>query len=204
MERFVKLTGVVIPLDRANVDTDQIVPKQFLKLVSRDGFGQYLFYHHRFREDGSPRPTFVLNRPEYAGGKILLSRENFGCGSSREHAPWALMDYGFRALIAPSFADIFKTNAYRNGLLPIELPAEVVEELFRQVVSTPGYAVTVDLETQTVTGTDGFACSFGIDAFRKQRLLEGLDDIGLALAHEAAIQEYERSHQQPWRVPATK
>jgi len=202
MERLVRFTGVVIPLDLANVDTDQIVPKQFLKLVSREGFGRYLFYHHRYREDGTLRHTFVLNRDEYANGKILLARENFGCGSSREHAPWALADYGFRALIAPSFADIFKTNCYRNGLLPIELPVDQVDILFERVHAMPGYAIAVDLGAQTLTGRDGFVCSFEVDAFRKKCLMEGLDDIALALEHETAIQEYERSHRQSWRVPA--
>lgn len=204
MERLVRFTGVVIPLDLANVDTDQIVPKQFLKLVSREGFGRHLFFHHRYQEDGSPRPSFVLNRREYAGAKILLARENFGCGSSREHAPWALMDYGLRALIAPSFADIFKTNCYRNGLLPIELSAELVDAWFGRVLETPGYVITVDLERQTLTGADGFTCTFEIDAFRKRRLMEGLDDIALALEHEAAIEAYERAHQQPWRVPVAR
>lgn len=202
MERLVTLTSVVAPLDMANVDTDQIVPKQFLKLVDRDGFGRFLFLHHRYRDDGTPNPDFVLNRAEYADAKILLTKENFGCGSSREHAAWALMDYGFRVLIAPSFADIFKTNCHRNGLLPIELPADLVDALLARVHAVTGYVVTVDLEAQTLTGSDGFACSFEVDAFLKRRLMEGRDDIALTMEQEAAIRQYEQSHSQPWNIPA--
>ncbi|GIV20622.1 MAG: 3-isopropylmalate dehydratase small subunit [Armatimonadota bacterium] len=200
MKPFEKMTALVAPLDQPNVDTDQIVPKQFLKRVERTGFGQFLFYDWRFLPDGSPNPEFVLNQPRYQGAQILLARENFGCGSSREHAPWALLDYGFRVIIAPSFADIFRTNCFQNGILPVELPSEVVEDLFRRVNAQEGYQMTVDLEAQTLTGSDGFVCRFEIDPFRKKCLLEGLDDIGLTLQHEHKIAAYEATHREPWQA----
>ncbi|MCS7309522.1 MAG: 3-isopropylmalate dehydratase small subunit [Armatimonadota bacterium] len=200
MKPFEKLTALVAPLDQPNVDTDQIVPKQFLKRVERTGFGQFLFYDWRFLPDGSPNPDFVLNQPRYQGAQILLTRENFGCGSSREHAPWALLDYGFRVIIAPSFADIFKNNCFKNGILPVELPTEVVDNLFRRVTAQEGYQLTVDLEGQTLTGSDGFSCGFEIDPFRKRCLLEGLDDIGLTLQHEEKIAAYEATHREPWQA----
>lgn len=200
MRPFEKLTALVAPLDQPNVDTDQIVPKQFLKRVERTGFGQFLFYDWRFLPDGSPNPEFVLNQPRYQGAQILLTRENFGCGSSREHAPWALLDYGFRVIIAPSFADIFKTNCFKNGILPIELPSELVDQLFQRVYAREGYTLTVDLEAQTLTGADGFSCRFEVDPFRKKCLLEGLDDIGLTLQHEEKIAAYEATHREPWQA----
>jgi 3-isopropylmalate/(R)-2-methylmalate dehydratase small subunit len=199
MEPFVRHTGLVAPFDRSDVDTDQIIPKQFLKRVERTGFGQFLFHNWRFRPDGSPNPEFVLNQPCYQNATILLARENFGCGSSREHAVWALRDYGFRALIAPSFADIFRTNCTKNGVLPVELPPDQVEELFRLVKAHEGYRVTIDLELQTVA-SEGFSTHFEIDPTVKERLLQGLDDIGLTLLHEELIANYERMHQQPGRV----
>jgi 3-isopropylmalate/(R)-2-methylmalate dehydratase small subunit len=200
MEPFVKLTGLVAPLDRPDVDTDQIIPKQFLKRVERTGFGEFLFYNWRFRPDGRPNPEFVLNHPRYKGASILVARENFGCGSSREHAVWALRDYGFRALIAPSFADIFKTNCFKNGMLSVELPAELVEKLFRCVEVQEGYTLTIDLEAQTVEGPDGFRVRFEIEPFQKERLLKGLDEVGLTLQHEVLIAQYERDHQKPWQA----
>lgn len=200
MKPFEKITALVAPLDQPNVDTDQIVPKQFLKRVERTGFGRFLFYDWRYLPDGSPNPDFVLNHPRYQGAQVLLARENFGCGSSREHAPWALLDYGFRVVIAPSFADIFKTNCFKNGILPVELPAETVDDLFRRVTAQEGYQITVDLEAQTLTGSDGFTIQFEIDPFRKKCLLEGLDDIGLTLQHEDKIAAYEAAHRQPWQA----
>lgn len=200
MKPFQKITALVAPLDQPNVDTDQIVPKQFLKRVERTGFGQFLFWDWRTLPDGSPNPDFVLNQPRYQGARILLTRENFGCGSSREHAPWALLDYGFQVLIAPSFADIFRTNCFKNGILPIELPAEVVDDLFRRVYLQEGYRLTVDLQEQTIIGDDGFFTRFEIDPFRKKCLLEGLDDIGLTLQIEDKIAEYEATHREPWQA----
>lgn len=200
MKPFQKITALVAPLDQPNVDTDQIVPKQFLKRVERTGFGQFLFWDWRTLPDGSPNPDFVLNQPRYQGARILLTRENFGCGSSREHAPWALLDYGFQVLIAPSFADIFRTNCFKNGILPIELPAEVVDDLFRRVYLQEGYRLTVDLQEQTIIGEDSFFTRFEIDPFRKKCLLEGLDDIGLTLQIEDKIAEYEATHREPWQA----
>ena len=185
-------TGVVAPLDHPNVDTDQIIPKQFLKRVERTGFGQFLFYDWRFRADGSPDPSFVLNDPRYAGASVLLAGRNFGCGSSREHAPWALLDFGFRAVIAPSFADIFQNNCFKNGVLPVTLPDGEVAELARRAREVEGYRVTVDLERCEVRDDQGFASAFAVDEFRRQCLLEGLDDIGLTLRHESLIREYEQ------------
>jgi 3-isopropylmalate/(R)-2-methylmalate dehydratase small subunit len=182
-------------MDRSNVDTDQIIPKQFLKRIERTGFGQYLFFDWRFHDDGSDNPQFELNRPEYRGASVLLSRRNFGCGSSREHAPWALEDYGFRVLIAPSFADIFYNNCFKNGILPIRLPEDIVEELFQRVVAHPGYQLTVDLQTCTFSDAFGLAGSFVVDDFRRHCLLNGLDDIGLTLQREEQIAAYEQSRE---------
>jgi len=193
MQAFTTHTGLVAPMDRANVDTDQIIPKQFLKRIERTGFGQFLFFDWRFLEDGSPNPEFELNRPELAGATILLARRNFGCGSSREHAPWALADYGFRAILAPSFADIFYNNAFKNGLLPIRLDESAIDDLFARAAASPGYRLTIDLESQTITDEQGLSLAFEVDAFRRHCLLEGLDDIGLTLQHEADITAYEQS-----------
>ncbi len=209
MQAFTTLHGLVAPLDRANVDTDAIIPKQFLKSIHRTGFGVNLFDEWRYLDHGEPgmdcskRPLnteFVLNQPQYQGAEILLTRRNFGCGSSREHAPWALLDYGFKALIAPSFADIFYNNCFKNGILPVVLAEEQVDMLFQQLFSTPNYHLTVDLATQTVTTANGDSFSFAIDEFRKHCLLNGLDDIGLTLQQAAAIRDYEQRRQQtaPW------
>jgi 3-isopropylmalate/(R)-2-methylmalate dehydratase small subunit len=181
-------------MDRANVDTDQIIPKQFLKRIERTGFGRYLFFDWRFRDDGTDDPAFELNRPEYAGATILLARRNFGSGSSREHAPWALADFGFRALVAPSFADIFYNNCFKNGLLPIRLEEDQVEDLFQRAAGHPGYRLTVDLAGRTISDEFGLSLPFEVDAFRRHCLLHGLDDIGLTLAHESKIAAYERAH----------
>jgi len=203
MDKFTFKGGLAAILDLADVDTDQIIPKQFLKRVERSGYGEFLFYNHRYLPDGSLNTEFVLNQPRYAGAQVLLARENFGGGSSREHAPWALADYGFKVLIAPSFADIFKNNCLASGILTVELPAAVVEQWFQRVREQTGYTIQVDLEKQTLTGSDGFTCTFEIDGFRKHRLLEGLDDIGLTLEHQEAIAEYERRHQRPWQAAVT-
>ncbi len=200
MQKFHTFTGLAAPLERANVDTDQILPKQFLTGLERSGWGRYAFYNWRFLTDGSPDPGFVLNQPRYQGASILLAGENFGCGSSREHAPWALADFGFRVIIAPSYAVIFKNNCFQNGMLPIELETQMLEEWFRRVKETTGYRITVDLKNQTLTGGDGFACLFSVDPFRKRCLLEGLDDVGLTLQQEPAIAAYEQSHREPWRA----
>lgn len=191
MTPFIKHEGLVATLDRINVDTDQIVPKQFLKRIESTGFGQFLFYDWRFREDGSLNPDFELNQPRFQGATVLLARANFGCGSSREHAVWALLDYGFRCIIAPSFADIFYNNCFKNGMLPVRLPEPQVEELFRRAKGRPGYRIAVDLESQTVTDNLGLALRFEIEPFRRECLLKGLDDIGLTLQHEDKIREYE-------------
>lgn len=209
MEKFTVLDGLVAPLDRPNVDTDAIIPKQFLKSIKRTGFGPNLFDEWRYLDHGEPgmdnsrrplNPDFVLNQPRYQGARILLARDNFGCGSSREHAPWALMDFGFRAVIAPSYADIFHNNSYKNGLLPVVLPASVVDELFRQTEATPGYRLTIDLAAQRVSTPDAHAFGFEVDAFRKHCLLEGLDEIGLTLRHAEEIRAFEARHRaaQPW------
>jgi 3-isopropylmalate/(R)-2-methylmalate dehydratase small subunit len=210
MQPFRVLTGLVAPLDRANVDTDAIIPKQFLKSINRSGFGPNLFDAWRYLDSGEPgtdmsrrrpNPDFVLNQPRYQGAQILLARRNFGCGSSREHAPWALGEYGFRAIIAPSYADIFFNNCFKNGLLPIVLPESAVERLFHDTAAFPGFALTVDLERQTVATTDGGTVfSFDVDAFRKDCLLNGLDDIGLTLTHADEIRAFEtkRKAEQPW------
>jgi 3-isopropylmalate/(R)-2-methylmalate dehydratase small subunit len=192
MQPFIKHTGLVAPLDRVNVDTDQMVPKQFLKWVSREGYGRVLFYDWRYKDGEVPNPDFVLNQPRYRGASVLLARANFGCGSSREHAPWAIFDYGFRALIAPSFADIFYNNCFKNGILPVTLPDAQVDELFRKTEQTEGYRLTVDLQTQTITDDSGLQIHFTVDPFRRDCLLNGWDDIGLTLRFEDLISEYER------------
>lgn len=195
MEPFTALTGIVAPLDALNVDTDQIIPKQFLKRIERTGYGQFLFYDWRYvKGTEEPNPEFEMNAPRYQGATILLAKDNFGCGSSREHAPWALTGYGFRCVIAPSFADIFYNNCFNNGLLPVVLPAGRVEALFGAVRATPGYALTVDLAAQTVTAPDGTADAFEINPFRKEMLLNGWDQIGLTLRHEARIAAFEQAH----------
>ncbi|MEK6407181.1 MAG: 3-isopropylmalate dehydratase small subunit [Acidobacteriota bacterium] len=191
MQPFSKHTGLVATLDRVNVDTDQIIPKQFLKRIERSGFGQFLFFDWRLNADGSLKPDFELNQPRFHGATILLARANFGCGSSREHAPWALLDYGFRSIIAPSFADIFYNNCFKNGMLPVRLSEEQVEQLFERVASSPGYELTVDLQRQWITDDLGLRFSFEVDPFRRECLLRGLDDIGLTLQHEDTICEYE-------------
>ncbi len=195
MEGFKRLKGLVATLDRVNVDTDQIIPKQFLKRIERTGFGQFLFYDWRFDEDGSLDPEFELNQPQYQGASILLARANFGCGSSREHAPWSLLDYGFRSIIAPSFADIFYNNCFKNGMLPIRLSEEQIEELFRRVKAHPGYQLAVDLETQILEDDLGLSHSFEVDPFRRESLLKGLDEIGLTLQYEDQIGAYEQMAQ---------
>jgi 3-isopropylmalate/(R)-2-methylmalate dehydratase small subunit len=194
MEPFVRLTGVVAPLDRLNVDTDQIIPKQFLKRLERTGFGQFLFFDWRYNNDGSPNPDFELNAPAYQGATILAAGRNFGCGSSREHAPWALLDYGFRAILAPSFADIFYNNCFKNGILPVTLPEEAIHQILKRAQEEPGYRLTVDLERRIVEDSDGHALPFEVDDFRRKCLLEGLDDIGLSLQYEDAINAYEQKH----------
>ena len=191
MNQFKRYTGRVATLDRVNVDTDQIIPKQFLKRIERSGFGQFLFYDWRFNPDGSLKAEFELNQPRFQGASILLARANFGCGSSREHAPWALLDYGFRSIIAPSFADIFYNNCFKNGMLPVQLLEEEVEELFQRASSNPEYELTVDLERQWVTDDLGLRLSFEVDPFRRECLLKGVDDIGLTLQHEDKIREHE-------------
>ena len=191
MEPFSKHTGLVATLDRVNVDTDQIIPKQFLKRIERSGFGEFLFYDWRFNTDGSLRADFELNQTRFDGATILVARANFGCGSSREHAPWALLDYGFRSIIAPSFADIFYNNCFKNGMLPVVLSEEQVDELFKRATANSGYELTVDLTRQWVTDDEGLRFSFDVDPFRRECLLKGLDDIGLTLQHEDKIKEHE-------------
>ncbi|MEO6697204.1 MAG: 3-isopropylmalate dehydratase small subunit [Gammaproteobacteria bacterium] len=209
MQKFEKHTGLVAPLDRSNVDTDAIIPKQFLKSIKRTGFGPNLFDEWRYLDHGEPgrdnsgRPlntSFVLNQTRYKGASILLARDNFGCGSSREHAPWALEDYGFRALIAPSYADIFFNNCFKNGLLPIVLDGKIVDRLFQETEATPGYSLTLDLPAQRITTPTGESFTFDVDAFRKHCLLNGLDDIGLTLQHTGDIKSYEthRRTEAPW------
>ena len=209
MKAFTQLEGVVMPLDRANVDTDMIIPKQFLKSIKRSGFGPYLFDELRYLDKGEPdmdctsRPLnndFSLNQPRYKGASVMLSRQNFGCGSSREHAPWALEDYGFRCLIAPSFADIFFNNCFKNGILPIELDEAIVDQLFAAVEANEGYSLAVDLESQQITLTDGTTIAFEVDSFRKHCLLNGLDDIALTLEDADTIAGFEEQHKKvaPW------
>jgi 3-isopropylmalate/(R)-2-methylmalate dehydratase small subunit len=194
MEPFVKLTGIVAPLDRTNIDTDAIIPKQFLKRIEKTGFGQFLFFEFRFDEAGEPIKDFILNQPRYKNTSILLSRANFGCGSSREHAPWALSDFGFKVIIAPSFADIFYNNCLNNGILPIKLSDEAVSKLFVKTETTEGYQLVVDLVEKKVFDKDGLEFSFELDEFYRNKLLKGLDDIGLTLLHEDKIVEFENSH----------
>ena len=209
MEKFVRKEGLVAPLDRANVDTDAIIPKQFLKSIQRTGFGPNLFDEWRYLDRGEPgmdssrrplNPDFVLNQPRYQGATVLLARENFGCGSSREHAPWALQQFGFQAVIAPGFADIFFNNSLKNGLLLIKLEPKIVDQLMRETLATEGYRLAVDLEQQTITTPSGEHFSFDIDPFRKQCILNGLDDIGLTLEHADEIRVFEDQHRraQPW------
>lgn len=209
MEKFDTFTGLVAPMDRANVDTDAIIPKQFLKSIKRSGFGQNLFDEWRYLDHGEPgmdatkrqpNPDFVLNQPRYRGAQILLARANFGCGSSREHAPWALQDYGFRVIIAPSFADIFFNNCFKIGLLPIILDTSALDRLFDAAKSTEGYRLAVDLQQQTVTTQHNESFTFEIDTFRKHSLLNGLDEIGLTLQHAEKIKQFEinRRNEQPW------
>lgn len=209
MQAFTMLEGLVAPLDRANVDTDAIIPKQFLKSIRRTGYGPYLFDEWRYLDRGEPgmdcshrllNPDFVLNQERYQDASILLARENFGCGSSREHAPWALLDYGFRCIIAPSFADIFYNNCFKNGILPVVLSAEAVDKLFRECNAQPGYRLRVDLKNQTVTKPDGESIRFDVDGFRKDCLLKGLDDIDITLKESDLIRAYEKRRQReaPW------
>jgi 3-isopropylmalate/(R)-2-methylmalate dehydratase small subunit len=209
MQAFTQLNGLVVPLDRANVDTDAIIPKQFLKSIKRSGFGPNAFDEWRYLDHGEPgmdnskrkvNPDFVLNQARYQGGSVLLARENFGCGSSREHAPWALEDYGFRVIIAPSFADIFFNNCFKNGMLPIVLSADDVDALFKETEAAEGYKLNIDLSAQTISTPSGKSYPFDMDAFRKHCLLNGLDDIGLTMQHQDAIKAFEKKHQvaQPW------
>jgi 3-isopropylmalate/(R)-2-methylmalate dehydratase small subunit len=194
MKPFTTFTGLVAPMDRANVDTDQIIPKQFLKRIERTGFGQYLFFDWRFLDNGADNPEFELNRPEYKGASILLARRNFGSGSSREHAPWALDDYGFKVIVAPSFADIFYNNCFKNGMLPIRLTEEQIEHLFQRAAKHKGYKLTIDLEKQTLSDEHGYSQPFEVEPFRKHCLIHGLDDIGLTLQQEDKITAYEKTH----------
>ena len=209
MQKFETLKGLVAPMDRANVDTDMIIPKQFLKSVKRSGFGVNLFDELRYLDEGQPdsdnskRPInkdFVLNQPRYQGAQVLLARTNFGCGSSREHAPWALLDYGFRVIIAPSFADIFFNNCFKNGILPIVLGEDTVDQLFKGCEAQEGYSLTVDLSNQTISTPDGGSIAFDVDSFRKHCLVNGLDDIGLTLEDADAIRAFEKNYrkEKPW------
>jgi 3-isopropylmalate/(R)-2-methylmalate dehydratase small subunit len=215
MQKFTEIASIVAPLDRANVDTDAIIPKQFLKSISRTGFGPNLFDEWRYLDYGEPgqdctqrpvNPQFVLNQPRYQGAQILLARENFGCGSSREHAVWALYDYGFRVLIAPGFADIFFANCFKSGILPIVLAPEIVDRLFREVAAAPGYTLKADLPSQSIVTPDGRTIPFEIDPFRKHCLLNGLDEIGLTLSESDAIVAYEarRRVSEPWLFASNK
>jgi 3-isopropylmalate/(R)-2-methylmalate dehydratase small subunit len=194
MEPFRTLTSIAAPLDRANVDTDQIIPKQFLKRIERTGYGEFLFFDWRRKSNGDPNPEFELNDPRYKGAQILIAGKNFACGSSREHAAWALSDYGFRAVIAPTFADIFFSNAGKNGIVLVRLSEEDVAKLLENAKTIPNYQLTVSLEAQTVTDGYGFNATFEVDPFRKFCLIEGLDDIGLTLRHEKALDKYEAAH----------
>jgi 3-isopropylmalate/(R)-2-methylmalate dehydratase small subunit len=200
MEPFKTLTGIVAPLDKTNVDTDQIIPKQFLKRVERTGFGKFLFYDWRYTRGMEENPDFILNNPPCDKAQILLTRDNFGCGSSREHAPWALRDFGFRVIIAPSFADIFYSNCFQNGILPLKLNNETVDTLFEKTEEKDGFKLTVDLENQVISSGDGLEIEFEIDPFRRQMLLEGLDDIDLTLRNEDKIKEYEQSDRAPFPI----
>jgi 3-isopropylmalate/(R)-2-methylmalate dehydratase small subunit len=194
MEAFIKHTGIVAPLDRSNVDTDAIIPKQFLKRIERSGFGKFLFYEFRFDEEGKDIEDFVLNLPKYKGASILLSRANFGCGSSREHAPWALEDYGFKAIIASSFADIFYNNCFNNGILPVKLSPEEIETLFQKTETIEGYKIEIDLEEKKVKDNTGLEFSFDVEDFKRTKLLNGYDDISLTLLKEEDISKFEATH----------
>lgn len=194
MEPFKQLTGIVAPVDRVNVDTDAIIPKQFLKRIERSGFGQFLFFEWRFHENGEVNVEFEPNKPRYEGASVLVSRANFGCGSSREHAPWAILDYGYKVIIAPSYADIFYNNCFKNGILPIKLSEEQVEEIFQRTAKHDGYKLTVDLENKQLSDEYGLSISFELDEHRRQFLLQGLDDIGLTLQHADKITAYEQKH----------
>jgi 3-isopropylmalate/(R)-2-methylmalate dehydratase small subunit len=198
MKPFRQHTGLVAPLDRANVDTDQIIPKQFLKRIERTGFGEFLFYDWRYTADGVLNPSFVLNEPRYEGASILIADKNFGCGSSREHAPWALGEFGFRVIIAPSFADIFANNCFKNGMLPIVLGEDQVRGIMRRAQQQTGYQLTIDLERQTIEDPDRLSIPFVVGEFQRYCLLEGLDDIGLTLRHADAIKAYETTHASRW------
>jgi 3-isopropylmalate/(R)-2-methylmalate dehydratase small subunit len=194
MKPFTKHIGKVVALDRANVDTDQIIPKQFLKRIERTGFGEFLFWDWARRDDGTPNPDFELNKPAAKGATVLLARRNFGCGSSREHAPWALEDYGFRVVVAPSFADIFYNNCFKNGMLPIRLSEQQVDDLFQRAAKFEPYELTADLDNCTLTDGHGLSIPFEVESFRRHCLLNGLDDIGLTLEHEDKIAAFERAH----------
>ncbi len=209
MEPFTTYTGITVPLDRANIDTDLIIPKQFLKSVKRTGFGPHLFDQIRYKDEGQPgmdcskreiQDGFILNQPRYQGATVLLTRENFGCGSSREHAPWALLDFGFKTIIAPSFADIFYNNCFKNGILPLTLDDKIIDELFIEVTDHEGFTLQINLEKQTLHSSTGKTYEFTIDAYRKRCLLEGLDDIGLTLKQAESIRNYEQKRKQecPW------
>jgi 3-isopropylmalate/(R)-2-methylmalate dehydratase small subunit len=198
LEKFTKLQGIVAPLDRANVDTDQIIPKQFLKRIERTGFGEFAFFDWRYLEDGVPNPDFILNQDRYRDASILVGGGNFGSGSSREHAPWALMEMGFRAIIAPSFADIFRNNCMQNGLLPVILDSSEVDTVMARALRGSGYSATVDLESQTVTDRQGLDASFEVDPFRKNSLLKGLDDVGITLNYEDSIESFESNRAARW------
>jgi len=198
LEKFTKLKSIVAPLDRSNVDTDQIIPKQFLKRVERTGFGEFAFFDWRYLEDGVPNPDFILNEDRYQGANILVSGRNFGSGSSREHAPWALSEMGYRAIIATSFADIFRGNCMQNGMLPVILSESEVDTIMARALRGSGYAVTVDLESQTVTDDQGLSASFEVDPFRKNSLLEGLDDIGITMSLSEAIDSFEEKRTARW------
>jgi len=195
MQAFTKHTGIVAPVDRVNVDTDAIIPKQFLKRIERTGFGQFLFFEWRWDEQGNVNTDFEMNKDRYKGASVLISRANFGCGSSREHAPWAILDYGFQVVIAPSYADIFYNNCFKNGILPIKLSEEQVEDLFQRTAKHDGYKLNVDLESKKLTDDYGLSIDFDLDEHRRQFLLLGLDDIGLTLQHEAKITAFEQARQ---------
>jgi 3-isopropylmalate/(R)-2-methylmalate dehydratase small subunit len=204
MDKFETFEGLVVPLDLADVDTDQILPQRFMKTTVKTGLGQHLFANWRFRPDGSPDPDFVLNQPRFRDARILLARENFGGGSSREHAPWALADYGFRVLIAAGFADIFRNNCLMGGLLTVDLSTDLLDEWFTRVAAGEGYRIKVDLPAQTLTGSDGFSCRFELDPHAKRMLVEGGDHIGYTLKAEAAIRQYEAAHHVTWRAAAAQ
>lgn len=204
MEPFKTHSGTAVVIDIANIDTDQIIPKQFLKRIERTGYGEFLFYDWRFNSDGSPKKDFVLNDPRFKRASILVAGSNFGCGSSREHAPWSLLDYGFRVIVAPSFADIFFNNSLKNGLLPVTLDSSVVTQIVDSVKSTPNLELTIDLEEQILTSGDGFSADFKIDAFQRHCLLNGLDDIALTLEHEEKISAFEQSSNTAYRFTSAK